>query len=131
MFVDGGDIIKLFIGHFGDKKKEEWFFCWAENEDEAIFMIDGTIGEPLFIEEVENESGFICFKVEEEKEEDKKFNIIKAHEDELFFNDYEWIEHIISQERSYPMDVDMRRIRRKNEEFMKKYKEKFGKNSKD
>jgi len=122
--------MKLFIGHFGDKKKEEWFFCWAENEDEAVLMVDSTIGEPIFIEEIENQPGFICFKVKEEKEDGEKYNIIKAHEDELFFDDYEWIEHIISQERSYPIKIDMKRIHNKNEEFMKKYKEKYGKDIK-
>jgi len=93
-------------------------------------MIDGTIAEPIFIEEVENQPGFICFKVEETKEEGKKYNIIKAHKDELFFDDYEWIEHIISQERAYPIEIDMRRIRKKNEDFMKKYKEKYGRDAK-
>lgn len=126
LFVDGGDKIKLFIGHFGDDKKEEWFLCWAENEDQVVEMTDGMIAEPIFIEEVENQPGFICFKVEEEGEDGKKFNIIKAHEDELFFEDYDWIEHIISQERSYSMDVDIRRIRKKNKEFMRKLKEKYG-----
>jgi len=87
-------------------------------------MIDSTIAEPIFIEEVENQSGFICLKVEEEKEDGEKYNIIKVHEDELFFDDYEWIEHIISQERSYPIKIDMERIRKKNEEFIKKLKEK-------
>ena len=130
MFVIGGDKIKLFIGHFGDKKKEEWFFCWAEDEEQATLMIDAAISEPLFIEEVENEPGFICFKVKEGEENGEKYNVIKAHEDELIFEDYDWIKHIISQERSYPMDVDIRRIREKNEEFMKNYKEKYNKDVK-
>jgi hypothetical protein len=127
MYICGGVNIKLFIGHFGDKKKEEWFFCWAENEEEAMLMIDVAVGEPLFIEEVENEPGFICFKVHEEEEDGEKFNVIKAHEDELIFEDTGWIEHIISQERSYPIDIDIKRINVKNDEFMKKYKEKNGK----
>ncbi len=127
MYICGGVNIKLFIGHFGDKKKEEWFFCWAENEEEATLMIDAAVGEPLFIEEVENEPGFICFKVHEEEEDGEKFNVIKAHEDELIFEDTGWIEHIISQERSYPIDIDIKRINVKNDEFMKKYKEKNGK----
>jgi len=87
-------------------------------------MIDGMIAEPIFIEEVEGQPGFICFKVKEEKEDGEKHYVIKAHEDEMFFDEYEWINHIISEERSYPMDVDMRRIKKKNEEFMKKLKEK-------
>lgn len=130
MFVDGGDKIKLFIGHFGDDKKEEWFFCWAENQDHVYEMIDGMIAEPIFIEEVENQPGFICFKVEEKEEDGKKYNSLKPYEDELFFDEYEWIEHIISQERSYPIEIDMRRIKKKNEEFMKKYKERYGKDKK-
>ena len=93
-------------------------------------MIDGMIAEPIFIEEVEDQPGFICFKVEEDEDDGKKYNTIKAHEDELFFDDYDWIEHIISQERSYPIEIDMGRIRKKNEEFMKKYKEKYGKDKK-
>lgn len=117
--------MRLFIGHFGDEKKEEWFFCWAENKDQAVLMIDSAMGEPIFIEEVENESGFVCFKVQEENEDGKKYNIIKAHEDELFFDDYDWIEYIISQERSYPIEIDMRRIRKENEKFLKRYKEKY------
>ena len=92
--------------------------------------MDERVGEPIFIEEVGNQPGFICFKIKEEKDDDGKYNIIKVHEDELFFEDYDWIEHIISQERSYPMDVDMRRIKRKNEEFLKNNKEKHGKNEK-
>ena len=82
------------------------------------------IAEPIFIEEVENQPGFICFKVEEKEENGVKYNSLKPYEDELFFDEYKWIEHIISQERSYPIDIDMKRIRIKNEEFMKKYKEK-------
>ena len=130
LFVDGGDKIKLFIGHFGDEKKEEWFLCWAENEEQVTEMIDGMIAEPIFIEEVEDQPGFICFKVEEREENGKKYNTIKAHEDELLFDDYEWIEHIISQERSYPIEIDMERIRKKNEEIMKRLKEKYGKDEK-
>lgn len=85
------------------------------------------IGEPIFIEEVENQPGFICFKVEEPKEEGEKYNILKPYEEDgLFFDEYEWIEHIISQERSYPIEIDRKRIRKKNEEFMKKWKEKYG-----
>lgn len=89
-------------------------------------MIDGMIAEPIFIEEVENQPGFVCFKVKEEKHEGKKYHTLKAHEDELIFDEYEWIEHIISQERSNPIEIDMERIRKKNEEFMKNLKEKYG-----
>ena len=76
LFVDGGDKIKLFIGHFGDKKKEEWFLCWAEDEEYVYEMIDGMIAEPIFIEEVENQPGFLCFKVEEEEEDGGKSNVL-------------------------------------------------------
>ena len=90
-------------------------------------MIDGIIAEPIFIEEVENQPGFITFKVEEKEENGKKYNSLKPYEEDgLFFNEYEWIEHIISQERSYPIEIDMKRINKKNEEFMKKLKEKYG-----
>ena len=41
------------------------------------------IAELIFIEEVENQPGFIYFKVEEGEEDGKKYNTIKAHEDEL------------------------------------------------
>ncbi len=90
-------------------------------------MVDGIIAEPIFIEEVEDQGGFICFKIDKEKFDGKKYDTIRAHEDELFFDDYEWIEHIISQERSYPIEIDMRRIKKKNEEFMKEYRKKHGK----
>jgi hypothetical protein len=93
-------------------------------------MIDAAVGEPLFIEEVENEPGFICFKVQEEEENGEKFNVIKAHEDELIFEDTGWIEHIIFQERSYPIEIDMRRIIKENKEYIKKHKEKSDKDEK-
>lgn len=85
------------------------------------------IGEPIFIEEVEKQPGFLCFKVEEQDEDGKKYNILKPYEEDgLFFDEYEWIEHIISQERSYPIEIDRKRIRKQNEEFMKKWKERHG-----
>lgn len=83
LFVDGGDKIKLFIGHFGDAKKEEWFLCWAEDQKQVVEMMDEMIAEPILIEEVENQPGFVCFRVEEEEKDGKKYNTIKAHEDEL------------------------------------------------
>ena len=88
------------------------------------------IAEPIFIEEVENQPGFICFKVVEKEEDGIKYHFLKPYEDEFIFDEYEWIEHIISQERSDPIEIDKRRIKRKNEEFMKRYKEKYDNSSK-
>ena len=43
-------------------------------------MIDGIIAEPIFIEEVENQPGFICFKVEKIKD-GYSFEIEKKRDD--------------------------------------------------
>ena len=40
---------KLFIGHFGGKIKEDWFFAWADNEKDALSTINKEFGEPIFI----------------------------------------------------------------------------------
>jgi hypothetical protein len=40
-------------------------------------MMDGMIAEPIFIEEVENQPGVICFKVEEGDEDGKNTILLK------------------------------------------------------
>ena len=45
---------KLFIGHFGGKNKEDWFFSWADSEKDALTTIEKTFGEPKFIKDISN-----------------------------------------------------------------------------
>jgi len=113
--------MKLFIGHFGDKKKNECFFAWAEDEDEAVLTVDSMFGEPIFMEELGNPSpGIICFNpVDISENGEDPFFVLKVIPNEFRFLKEDYINQVIKDEKSYSIDVDMKRIERSNEELRK------------
>ena len=115
--------MKMFIGHFGDKKKKNWFLCWAKDESDARITMDSAIGEPIFIEELTfNQPGFICFTVEEEDEGElgKEF-FLNAIPDELVFIEEDVVMQIIQEERDIPIEKTMAMIEKNNQRFYKKW----------
>jgi hypothetical protein len=91
---------KLFIGHFGDKEKEDWFFSWADSEKEAIKTIERVFGEPVFIEEVSNvSSGGFCFKPINVSDDENPYYLLEPFQDDFKFENDEYIQKIISKEK--------------------------------
>jgi hypothetical protein len=107
---------RLFIGHFGGKLKEDWFFSWAENEEEAIKTIQKEFGEPEFIEDVTDiSSGGFCFKPINISDNTKPYYLF-----ELFQDDFKFVNDNLIQEIIYKqISIDEEKEDQQREEYRK------------
>jgi hypothetical protein len=91
---------KLFIGHFGGKDKEDWFFSWADNEEEALKTIERVFGEPAFIEDVSNvSSGGFCFKPIDISTDENPYYLLEPFQDDFKFESDEYIQDVINKQK--------------------------------
>lgn len=62
--------LKVWVGHYQDNPRE-WFVVWANNKDEAFFLIDGLSGEPDMDSLMElHAPGLVNFTVKYQKKDD-------------------------------------------------------------
>ena len=91
---------KLFIGHFGGKDKEDWFFSWADNEEEALKTIERVFGEPAFIEDVSNvSSGGFCFKPIDISTDENPYYLLEPFQDDFKFESDKYIQDVINKQK--------------------------------
>jgi regulatory protein YycH of two-component signal transduction system YycFG len=87
---------KLFIGHFGGKIKEDWFFAWADDENNALETIGKEFGEPIFIKDISNiSSGGFCFKPINISNDDTPYFMFEPFQDDFKFENDQFIQDII------------------------------------
>jgi hypothetical protein len=87
---------KLFIGNFGGKNKEDWFFSWADDKEDAIKTIKKEFGEPVFIEDItDTSSGGFCFKPINISKDDDPYFLLEPYQDDFRFKNDEYIQKII------------------------------------
>jgi len=91
---------KLFIGHFGGKDKDDWFFSWADSEEDALKTIERVFGEPVFIEDVSNvSSGGFCFKPIDISTDENPYYLLEPFQDDFKFESDEYIQDIINKQK--------------------------------
>jgi hypothetical protein len=101
--------MKLFIGHFGDKNKNDWFFSWAKDEKDAINIIENMFGKPEYIKEITNVSpGGLCFKPVDVSNDTKPYYLIETLPDDFKFENDDIIQKIILKEKNIK-DIDLNR----------------------
>jgi hypothetical protein len=116
---------KLFIGHFGDKNKDDWFFSWANDKKEAIEIIENIFGKPDYIEELSNvSSGGLCFKPVDISNNDKPYYLMETLPDDFKFKKDDLIQNIIIKQKNLN-DINLNReeYRKLIEDDNKKQKE--------
>jgi len=92
---------KLFIGHFGDKDKDDWFFSWADSEKDALKTIERVFGEPAYIEDVSKvSSGGFCFKPVDISTDEKPYYLIELFQDDFKFENDEYIQELIVKQKN-------------------------------
>ena len=92
---------KLFIGHFGGKDKDDWFFSWADSEEDALKTIERVFGEPVFIEDVSNvSSGGFCFKPIDISTDENPYYLLEPFQDDFKFESDEYIQDIINKQKT-------------------------------
>lgn len=118
---------KIFIGHFGGKDKEDWFLAWANDKDDAVNTVDKMFGDPIFIKELQDSpSGAICINPVNISNDDKPFYFLEALLDDLKFENDDYIQQIIKEEKGYPAKIDNKQLERSK---YKKEHEKQNQNS--
>ena len=106
---------KLFIGHFGDKDKNDWFFSWADNEKDALKTIEKTFGEPEFIEDVSNiSSGGFCFKPVNISSDKNPYYLLEPFQDDFKFENDDVIQDLIKRQK-----IKINNIEENREEYRK------------
>ena len=91
---------KLFIGHFGGKDKDDWFFSWADSEEDALKTIERVFGEPVFIEDVSNvSSGGFCFKPIDISTDENPYYLLEPFQDDFKFESDEYIQDVINKQK--------------------------------
>jgi len=92
---------KLFIGHFGDKNKDDWFFSWANDEKDAISTIENIFGKPDYIKEISNvSSGGLYFKTIDISNNDKPYYLFESLSDDFKFKNDDIIQNIIRKQKN-------------------------------
>lgn len=106
---------KLFIGHFGDKNKNDWFFSWADNEKDALKTIEGIFGEPEFIEDVSNiSSGGFCFKPVDISSDKNPYYLLEPFQDDFKFENDDVIQDLIKRQK-----ININNFEENREEYRK------------
>ena len=101
---------KLFIGHFGGKNKDDWFFSWADTEEDALKTINEAFGEPAFIKEISNiSSGGFCFKPVDISTNDKPYYLLELFQDDFKFENDKYVQDIIKKEKNINIDEESER----------------------
>ena len=91
---------KLFIGHFGDKDKNDWFLSWADNEIDAIKTVKRIFGEPDFIKDISNlSSGGFCFKPVDISSDENPYYLLEPLQDDFKFDNDELIQELIKTQK--------------------------------
>ena len=91
---------KLFIGHFGGKDKDDWFFSWADTEKDALKSIENTFGDPKFIEEISNiSSGGFCFKPLDISTDENPYYLLEPFQEDFKFENDDYIQEIIRKQK--------------------------------
>ncbi len=104
---------KIFIGHFGGKDKEDWFLTWANDKDDAVNTVDKMFGDPIFIKELQDSpSGAICINPVDISNDDKPFYFLEALPDDLKFENDDYIQQIIKEEKGSPAKIDNEQLER-------------------
>jgi hypothetical protein len=100
---------KLFIGYFG-KDDNYWFFSWAENEKEAIQIIEKEFGVPKYIKDIsKNTSGLIAFKpINISKDQDPYF-LFENHIKKFLFKNDEFIQKLIREQKNLGKNFNSKR----------------------
>ena len=92
---------KLFIGHFGGKDLDDWFFSWAESEKEALKTIEKTFGIPKFIKEITNISpGGFCFNPLDISTDGNSYYLLEVLQDDFKFENDDFIQEIIRNQKN-------------------------------
>jgi len=105
---------KLFIGHFGDKDKDDWFFSWANDEEDALDTINKIFGKPDFLKELSNaSSGGLCFKPIDLSNDDKPYFLLETLPEDFKFINEDDIQKIIVQQKNIP-DENLNREKYRN-----------------
>ena len=101
---------KLFIGHFGGKNKDDWFFSWADNEKDALKTIERVFGEPAFIEDVSKvSSGGFCFKPIDVSTDENSYYLLEPFQDDFKFENDNYIQEMINKQKNMINDTDIKR----------------------
>lgn len=101
---------KLFIGHFGGKNKDDWFFSWADNEKDALKTIERVFGEPAFIEDVSKvSSGGFCFKPIDVSTDENPYYLLEPFQDDFKFENDNYIQKMINKQKNMINDTDIKR----------------------
>ena len=101
---------KLFIGHFGGKNKDDWFFSWADDEKDALKTIERVFGEPAFIEDVSKvSSGGFCFKPIDVSTDENPYYLLEPFQDDFKFENDNYIQEMINKQKNMINDTDIKR----------------------
>jgi hypothetical protein len=92
---------KLFIGHFGGKDKNDWFFSWADNEKDALKTIESMFGKPEFIEDISKiSSGGFCFKPLDISNDENPYYLLEPFQDDFIFENDDYIQELINKQKN-------------------------------